>query len=110
VFVGFHFFEERVEGFEAGFPVLAELLGPLDGVFEWCGVEAAEVLAAMHSAADEIRGFEDSDVLGRGGEGHFEGCGEVGEVSLAPGELADDGAAGGVGQGVEDGVEAWGLI
>src|SRR5262249_44793132 len=49
-------------------------------------------------------------VLGGGGEGHPEGRGELAEVALPYGELLDDRAAGGVGQGMEDEVKPGGSI
>lgn len=62
-------------------------------------------------AATHERGpFQHAHVLGGGGEGHPEGRGEFAEIALPAGELPDDRAAGGVGQGVEDAVKPWGAI
>ena len=100
-----HFIEERVLRFEAGLPVPAELLGPERRVLERPGVQAAQVLTPDDAAADEFGPLQHAHVLGGGGEGHSEWRGELAEVALPAGELPDDRAAGGVGQGVEDEVQ-----
>jgi hypothetical protein len=46
-----------------------------------------------------------ADVLGGGGEGHPERRGELAEIALPTGELPDDRAARGMGQGMENPVE-----
>jgi hypothetical protein len=105
-----HLGEEGVEAEERGLPALAVALGPVRDVLEGGGVEAAEVGAADDATADELGALEDADVLGGGGEGHFEGRGELAEILLVVGELAEDGATGRVGEGVEDAVESGGAI
>lgn len=112
--LGLHLLEERIQRLEAGLPVPAELLGPERRFLERRCVEAAEVLPPGDAAADQFGPFQHAHVLACGGEGHSKGRGEFAEVALpAPptlGELPDDRAAGGVGQGVENEVEPGGLI
>ena len=102
---GLHFFEKRVQCFEASLPVPAELLGPQHRVSERRRAQAAKVLPTIDAATHEMGPFEHAHVLGGGGECHFEGRGELAEVALPARELPDDCAAGGVGQGVEDQVQ-----
>jgi len=108
---GFHFFEQGVEALEVGLEGSAVAFEPALGAGEGAAFGAAEMGAADDAAADELGAFEDADVLRGGGEGHLEGGGELAEVLLAVGgELAEDGAAGGVGESVKDAVEFGGLI
>ncbi len=64
------------------------------------------MLPTGDAATQEIGPFQHAHVLGGGGESHPQGRGELAEVALPAGELPDDRAAGGVGQGVEDQVQA----
>jgi hypothetical protein len=105
-----HLLEELVERLESLLPELAVALGPFGDLLEGGGIEAAEVLPADDAAADESGSLEDADVLGRRGEGHAEGRGDLAEVALAGGEAPDDRPPGGVSQGVEDAVEGGGAI
>ena len=97
--------EERIQRFEAGLPVLAELLRPLHRVPERRGSQATQVLPPDDAATHQRGTLQHADVLGGGGEGHPERRGELGEIALPAGELPDDRAARGVRQGVEDAVE-----
>ena len=106
---GFHLIEERVQCFEAGLPVPAELLGPEHRVSERRRAQAAKVLPTGDAATHEMGPLQHTHVLGGGGESHPERRGEFAEVALPAGELSDDRAAGGVGQGVEDEVESSGV-
>jgi hypothetical protein len=63
------------------------------------------VEAAGDVTAEEAGGFEDSKVFGDGGKGHGEGRSECGDGGCALGEAGEDGAAGGVGEGREGGVQ-----
>ena len=100
-----HVIEERVECFEAGLPVLAELLGPAHRIFERRRLQATEVLPTGDAATHQIGSLEHAHVLAGGRERHPQRRGELAQVALPAGELPDDRAAGGVGQGVEDAVE-----
>src|SRR5437868_718101 len=100
-----HLIEQRVQCFEAGLPVPAELLGPEHRFLQRRGVEAAEMLPPLDAATDEFGPLQHAHVLGGGGESHSEGRGEFAEVALSAGELPDDRAAGGVRQGVEDEIQ-----
>ena len=81
---------------------------PVVGCGEGCGVDAADLAAALHASTDEARALEDLDVLGGRGKGHAEGRGEFADVVFAGGEGAEHGAAGWIGQGAKDGVERLG--
>jgi hypothetical protein len=104
--LGLHLIEERVQCFEAGLPVPAELLGPQRHFLERRCAQAAEVLPPDDAAADEFGPLQHAHVLGGGGEGHSKGRGEFAEVAFPDGELPDDRAAGGVGQGVKDDIQS----
>ena len=108
--LGLHLIEERVQCFKAGLPVPAELLGPEHRFLERRSAQAAEVLPPGYAATHELGPLQHAHVLGGGGERHPKGRGELAEVALPAGELPDDRAAGGVGQGVEDAVEPGGSI
>ena len=109
--LGFHLIEEQVQGFEAGLPVPAELLGPLHRVLEWRRAQPAEMLPAGDAATHEIGPLQHAHVLGGRGERHLEGRGELAEAALlAAGQSPDDRAAGGVGEGVEHAVQPGGSI
>jgi len=81
---------------------------PGGGGFHGLGVEAAAVDAAIDFAAEQAGGFQDAEMFGDGGEGHVEGCGEGVDGGFALGEASEDGAACGVGESAEGGVEAGG--
>jgi hypothetical protein len=61
--------------------------------------------AAVDFTAKQARGFEDAEMFGDGGERDVEGSGEFGDSGFALGKTCEDGAAGGVGEGAENGVE-----
>ena len=54
--------------------------------------------------------LEDPDMLHYGGKGHEVRAGEVGHGGFAEGEGSEDGAAGGVGEGAEGGIEGCGIL
>ena len=108
---GLHLVEERVQCFEAGLPVLSELLGPEHRFLERRG--AAGGKGARRPATRRRTSLAASSTrtcLVAAGKVISEGRGELAEVALPAGELPDDRAAGGVGQGVEDEVEPGGLL
>ena len=74
-------------------------------VFERLGLELAGTPLGMAGAGDEAGMLEDFQVLGDCGESHLERGGEVGDGGFAAGEAGEDGAARGIGEGGECGVE-----
>ena len=61
--------------------------------------------AAVDLAAQQAGGFEDAQMLGDGGKGHGERPGKIFYGSLALRKTGQDGAAGGVGECAESGVQ-----
>ena len=61
--------------------------------------------AAMDFALKEPGGFKHAEVLGDGGERDAERFGQFGDHGFAAREAREDGAAGGIGEGREGGVE-----
>lgn len=61
--------------------------------------------AAVDFALQQAGGLQHAEVLGDGGERDLEGPGDLGDGGFALGEAGENGAAGGVRQGPEDGVE-----
>jgi hypothetical protein len=100
--------ENGVEALEVGGPDAAVFFEPFGSFDERLGFEAAGAALGVLAAGDEAGAFEDFEVLGDGGLGHGEGLGEFVDGSLAGGEAGEDGAASGVGEGGESGVEAVG--
>ena len=88
---------------EAVAPEGAVVAEPVDHGSEGVGLGAVVGLAAGAAMVDEPGSFEDGEVLGDGGLGDagVEGEGVDGLFALA-GELFEERAAGGVGEGAED--------
>ena len=61
--------------------------------------------AAAHLAADQPGVLQRFDVLGRRGERHREGLGQLADRPLACGEMLEHAAARSIAEGVEDGVQ-----
>jgi hypothetical protein len=97
--------EEFGERIELGFPEGAVVVDPGSGSLHGLGVEAAAVDATIDFAAEQAGGFQDAEMLGDGGEGNGEGCGEGVDGGFALGKASEDGAAGGIGESAEGGVE-----
>ena len=66
--------------------------------------------AAIDGAGQQAGGFEDAKMFGNGGERDLKRFGELRDGGLATGQAGQDGAAGGVGEGTEGGVEGGGRI
>ena len=78
---------------------------PVGNIFHWRGSEAAMVDPAIDGAGQQAGGFEDAQMFGNGGERDLKRFGELRDGGLAAGQAGQDGAAGGVGEGAESGVE-----
>ncbi len=81
------------------------MVDPLRGGLHGLRGEAAAVNAAVDFALEKAGGFENAQMLGDGGEGKREGLRKLGDRGFALGEARENGAAGGVGEGGEGGVE-----
>ena len=66
--------------------------------------------AAVDFTLEETGGLEDAEMLGDGGEREGERLGELGDGGFALGQAGEDGAAGGIGECGEGGVERCGGI
>lgn len=100
------FVEEGGEAVDALFPLGAVLPNPvLEGV-EAGGGDAAGTDAAYFFGDGEAAGFEDGEVLADGGEGDTERPGQMGDGDRALTEAIENGAAGGVAEGVKDAIDA----
>ena len=93
------------QGIELGFPEDAVGFDPRGGILHGLGSEAAAVDAAVDFALEQAGGFENAQVLGDGRKGDVEGCGKFGDGGFALGQAGQDGAAGGIGERAESGVE-----
>ena len=78
---------------------------PLVGAGERSGVEAAQMGAAAHLAADQPGVLQRLDVLRGGRERDREGFRKLAHRSLATGEVAQHLPARGVAEGMKDGIE-----
>lgn len=99
------FGEDVAEAVEAAFPRGAAIADPLFEGGEAGGVEAAGANAAGLFGVDEAGFFEHFQVLGDGGKRDSERGGEAGDGLRAVAKAFDDGAPGGVAEGVEDAVD-----
>ena len=102
------FLQVVVEAIEALFPELAIAFKVLGDVFEGLGLEAAGTPLGVAGAGDEAGVLKDFQVLGDCGESHLERGGEVVDGGFAGCEAGEDGAARGIGEGGEGGVELGG--
>jgi len=92
----------RPEGFVVGEPVLR--------CPEAMCIESDHTATSFAFAVDQVGALEDVEVLGDGGERHAVGLSDLADRLLAVGDVPQDGSAGGIGQGVEDGVERGGAV
>ena len=102
--------EETFEGIESAFPEAAVLGDPVFGLLQGSGRELAEARAADFLLRDEAGVLEDADVLHHSGQGHAVRAGKVGHRGFAKHEGSEDGAAGGVGECAEGGIEGCGIL
>ena len=86
-------------------PKNAVLLDPRRGALHRLGGEAAAMDPSIHFALQQPGRFEDADVFGDGWEGNAEGLRQFGDHGFALGEAGQDGAARGIGESAEGGVQ-----
>lgn len=95
------------EGFEVGElvrPEKAVVLEPtIDGA-EGLRVETVKAVAADALFVDEMGVAEQAEVLGDGRAGDWEGASDLSRGLMALAKEVEDGAAGGIGEGAEDGI------
>jgi len=99
---GFQVFRQ---GVELGLPEAAIGLDPRGGILHRLRRQATAVDAAIDFAVEQSGGFENAQVLGDGREPNIERRSELAHRGFAEGQAREDGAAGGVSQGPESGVE-----
>ena len=103
-----HFLNEVLQCVELLFPELLVISDPLCGGAKRLRVEPAAAHAAVFVSLHQSGIFEHPQMLLHGGQGHAVGAGQFAERELAAAQLRQDGAASGVGQGAEGGVEGRG--
>src|SRR5690242_5089267 len=86
-------------------PVLAIADEPFGRLSEGIRLEMAETRGRLPAARDQARRLEHAKVLRDGGLGDLERCRQLEDRGIPFREARQDGAAGGVGKGAEDGVE-----
>ena len=89
------------------FPESAILLDPGGRRLHGLGCEAATVNAAIDFAAKQAGRFEDAEVLRDGGKGHGERRGKALNGGFTLREAGQNGAAGGISERGEGGVEVF---
>lgn len=85
------------------------MIDPAGCVFHGRGREAAAVNAAVDLAAQQAGGFQNSQVLGDRGKRDVEWFGKFADGGLSLRETGEDGAARGIGEGVEDAIDSGAL-
>ena len=108
-FLEFHFVEKGIEALEIALPEFAVAFEPAGGFRERFWSEAARATLSVATAGNEAGAFEDEKVFRNGGLAHGKRFCEFEDAGFAAGEAREDGAAGGVGESGEGGVEAVGL-
>jgi hypothetical protein len=102
---GFHFFQQIVKAFMAGFPEFAIAFGPVGNVFKVTRFESAEMLSAARGFGDETGALEISEVFGDSLLGDTERAGKLIDRGGALCEAEEYGAARRVREGGEGDVK-----
>ena len=85
-------------------PEDAVLLDPGIDSTERLGVQFVNTISAFAVFADQVGAAEEAQVLGDGGTGYGKSFGDLSGGLAAAAEEIEDGAAGGIGEGVEGGL------
>jgi hypothetical protein len=93
------------QGIELRFPERAVLLDPGSGVPEGLSGQPAAVHAAGDLALKEAGGLQYAHMLRDGWQRNVKGFGKLCDHGLALREAGQDGAAGGIGEGTEGGIQ-----
>jgi len=91
---------------EIGFPQFAIALEPSVGFGEGLGREAARAALTVAPARDESGAFENDEMFGNGWLAHGKGPCEFKDGGLTAREAGKDGAARGIGECGEYGIES----
>jgi hypothetical protein len=103
--------EKFVEGVELKVPSGGTVGEPGLGLFEGRGTGSDEVDATRATALDEAGALEDAQMARDGGRRDRKRFGEDGDRALtALAEADEDGAARGVGESGENGIDCFGII
>jgi hypothetical protein len=97
--------KQRFESFEPLGPQPLVGAEPIIGLGKGLRVDLTEVGPAAHGPPHKPSVLERLDVLGRGGQRHFERLGQLPHRAFLCGQPAEHGAPGGIAQGAEDTVE-----
>jgi hypothetical protein len=97
--------QNRLECVHSFSPEALEVPDPLLPGVHGRRIEATQMAASPDRAADEAGAFQNTDVLGRGGERHPIGRRQVAYGRLPLNEPLEHGPAGRVGQGMKDRIE-----
>jgi len=97
--------EQGIEAPEVALPVFPVALEPGAGFGERLGFQTAWAALGVASAGDKSGALEDLEMLGNGGLAHGKRLGQFADGGLAARETPEDGAARGIGQGRESGIE-----
>jgi hypothetical protein len=84
-------------------PETAVLVEPVVYGAEGFGIELVDAVAAFAVLVHEVGAAQQAKVLGDRGAGNGEGSGDFSGGLAAPAQEIEDGAAGGVGEGLEGG-------
>jgi hypothetical protein len=108
-FLKFHFLEEGIEPLVVTLPEFAIAFEPAGGFGERFWREAAGAALAVAGAGNEAGAFENAKVFRNSGLAHGKRFCEFEDAGFAAGEAREDGAACGIGESGEGGVEAFRL-
>lgn len=99
-------FERAGQGVETTVPKLPVVLQPSLPRLQWACIQSAQVQATAHFALDQAGPLQHPDVLGCSRERHVERCRQLADRAFAViGKPLQHGAAGTVGQGLEQVIE-----
>ncbi len=100
-----------VLGFDKGFqvrqtgaPEAAVLVDPGINGAQGFGIELVDAVPALALLADQMRAAQQAQVLGDSGTGDRKGAGDLPGGLAATAEKIEDGAANGIGEGLEGGL------
>src|ERR1700689_5473850 len=97
-------FDERFQVVETGGPEVAVLADPgVDGA-QGLRIKLVDTVAAFAVFANQVRAAQQAQVLGNGGTRDRESVGDLPRRLAAAAEEVEDGAARGIGQGLERGL------
>jgi hypothetical protein len=91
---------------QRSFPELSILLDPLRGLFQRLGVQLHFVNAAVTPAAKQSGFFENAQMFRNRRQRHRMWTGKMGDALIALGEVRENAAPGGIGQGSERSVQS----